>query len=106
MLKRLAADLTKRGVSGCSLQMLERMCQFYATYPQLADSISSSPMRISREAPPTLEISSSAMTKSKKSQSLTGLSPDTRRTSDPWDLVIADDQIAPHRKIVIGDEEI
>lgn len=81
LLKRLAADLTKRGVSGCSLQMLERMRQFYVTYPQIADSISPSPMRISGEATPALEISSSAMAKSKKGQSVTGLSPGIRRAS-------------------------
>jgi len=64
LLKRLAADLTRRGVSGCSLQMLERMRQFYLIYPQMADSISSSPMRISGQDTPALEVSSSTMTKS------------------------------------------
>ena len=76
LLKQLARDLTKRRVSGCSPDMLERMRQFYATYPQLADAISASPMRKSgkNRLPPDssvenapaqlLEIWSSPMTKS------------------------------------------
>jgi hypothetical protein len=35
LLSRLADDLAKRGVKGCSQQMPERMRQFYRLYPQL-----------------------------------------------------------------------
>jgi hypothetical protein len=83
LLKQLARDLAKRDISGCSPDMLERMRQFYATYPQLADSISSSPMRISGQtlAIPALAISASPMRKSKKSQSPTGFLSETKTPS-------------------------
>lgn len=35
LLQRLSDDLAKRGVKGCSHQMLERMRKFYRLYPQL-----------------------------------------------------------------------
>jgi len=47
LLKRVAADLRERSVSGSSPQMLERMRLFYSLYPQIGAAISSSPMRIS-----------------------------------------------------------
>lgn len=83
LLKQLARDLAKRDVSGCSPDMLERMRQFYATYPQLADSISSSSMRIAgrTSANPVFSISASPMRKSKKSQAPAGFLSETKVAS-------------------------
>jgi predicted nuclease of restriction endonuclease-like (RecB) superfamily len=40
LLKRVAADLKTRDVSGCAVRMLERMRIFYLRYPQLQTAIS------------------------------------------------------------------
>src|ERR1700730_10959266 len=40
LLSRLARDLKRRKIPGCSPEMLGRMRFFYRTYPQLSDSIS------------------------------------------------------------------
>lgn len=45
LLKRLSADLHQRAVGGCSPQMLERMRQFYLSYPQVAAAIPSPAVR-------------------------------------------------------------
>ncbi len=68
LLKKLSADLRKRDVSGCSIQMLERMRLFYVLYPQIASEISSPPVRILSNAfiSNGLEISSPVMRKSEK----------------------------------------
>ncbi len=41
LLKRVAADLAVRSISGCAVRMLERMRAFYHEYPQLVLLISS-----------------------------------------------------------------
>ncbi len=66
LLPRLEADLTKRGLSGCSREMLGRMRLFYRTYPELHSAIRSSPMtKLSSLASiKALEIRSSLMTES------------------------------------------
>lgn len=62
LLARLAADLTKREVGGCSAEMLGRMRSFYLACPRLRSQIPSSLMtKSSAQA-----ISSSAMTESAK----------------------------------------
>ena len=53
LLDRLAEDLTGKKLKGCSRDMLERMRQFYLTYPQLTGLISASPMRKSGPRAPT-----------------------------------------------------
>jgi hypothetical protein len=66
LLDRLANDLTGKKMKGCSRDMLERMRQFYLTYPQITGLISASPMRKSKRAIATSEsdISASLMRKS------------------------------------------
>jgi hypothetical protein len=66
LLKRLSADLCRRGIEGCSPQMLERMWAFYAEYPQIGSEIPSSATSISRASPGKkgLTNSSSLMRKS------------------------------------------
>lgn len=73
LLERLSVDLRKREIAAGSPQMLERMRQFYLTYPQVGGAISSPVVR-----------------KSKKSQSPTGelsilpiSAPVVRKSSDP-----------------------
>jgi len=51
LLKRVAVDLKKQGVGGCSRQMLERMRQFFREYPQMVAVISSSVVSISFKTP-------------------------------------------------------
>lgn len=71
LLKKVSSDLSSRKVNGCSRQMLERMRQFYRSYPQLSDQISSPLVSISAErllhddkCSPAVSISSSAQKKS------------------------------------------
>jgi hypothetical protein len=45
LLKKVATDLRKKNVSGCSKQMLERMRLLFRNYPQLSATISSAPLR-------------------------------------------------------------
>ncbi|MEI7728893.1 MAG: PDDEXK nuclease domain-containing protein [Verrucomicrobiota bacterium] len=45
LLQRLAGDLRKRGLTGLSVQMLERTRQFYLIYPQIGSIISSPVVR-------------------------------------------------------------
>lgn len=47
LLERVAADLRRKAVSGCSRQMLQRMRIFYLLYPQVRSEISSPPVSIS-----------------------------------------------------------
>jgi hypothetical protein len=67
LLPRLARDLKRRGVPGCSAEMLGRTRVFYRTYPQLRES-GSSPLGTKSGTFSTLsgrtEISSPAVTKS------------------------------------------
>ena len=67
LLPRLARDLKRRGIPGCSAEMLGRTRVFYRIYPQLRE-IGSSPFATESGTAPTLtgrtEISSPAVTKS------------------------------------------
>lgn len=72
LLQRLSGDLAKRGVKGCSQQMLERMRQFYRLYPQLQQPllaefrearISSPVVRKLADRGAELEISSAVLSK-------------------------------------------
>lgn len=71
LLTRIARDLKRRGVSGCSAEMIGRMRLFYRTCPQLRSQIPSSVMTKSSAVPvPTssTEIPSSAMMKTRSQQ--------------------------------------
>ena len=71
LLSRIARDLKRRGVSGCSAEMLGRMRLFYRICPQLQTQISSSAMTKSSALPVPISaigIPSSAMTKSRPKQ--------------------------------------
>ncbi len=70
LLPRLEADLTKRGLTGCSREMLGRMRLFYRAYPELHAAIRSSPMTKLSELSSirALEIRSSPMTESARAK--------------------------------------
>jgi len=65
LLKRVAADLRTKSITGCSQQMLERMRLFFRDYPQVGAPISSSLMGIlhTKLKSNDLDISSSVMRK-------------------------------------------
>ena len=52
LLKRLSADLRKRGMSGASPDVLERMRLFFQMYPQFSGSISATASRKTSERAP------------------------------------------------------
>jgi predicted nuclease of restriction endonuclease-like (RecB) superfamily len=69
LLERVAADLRRKAVSGCSRQMLQRMRLFYLLYPQVRPEISSPPVSISERplSVNALEICSPLVSKSQAS---------------------------------------
>ncbi len=62
LLERLSQDLTAQRLRGFSLSSLERMRSLYLIYPQLKDSISSSPIMKFRLTLPSEHLSNSVIT--------------------------------------------
>ncbi len=69
LLKRLSADLRRRGIDGCSPDLLERMRLCYQAYPQLRNQISETASRKLLSRPPSggQQISATVMRKSRTS---------------------------------------